>query len=87
MSEPECPVFAAQVASNGAIQSDRRSCRQTAAKLVEIGSGKPSAGVDEPVAEPNNQYDFGSPSTRSAMWLKISCGLTGAMRAIWISRK
>jgi hypothetical protein len=33
------------------------------------------------------QYDFGNPSTRSAMWQRISCGLTGAMRAIWISRK
>jgi choline-sulfatase len=33
------------------------------------------------------QYDFGRPSTRSAMWLRINCGLTGAMRAIWISRK
>ena len=28
------------------------------------------------------QYDFGNPSTRSAMWLRINCGLTGAMRAI-----
>jgi len=33
------------------------------------------------------QYDFGRPSTRSAMCDRISCGLTGAMRAIWISRK
>ncbi|HEY3909885.1 MAG TPA: type II toxin-antitoxin system HicB family antitoxin [Stellaceae bacterium] len=33
------------------------------------------------------QYDFGSPSTRSAMCDRISCGVMGAMRAIWISRK
>jgi hypothetical protein len=27
------------------------------------------------------QYDFGSPSTRSAMWLRISCKLKGAIPA------
>src|SRR5687767_13774707 len=40
-----------------------------------------SAGVDAP------QYDFGSPNTRSAMWLRISSRLTGAMRGIMLSRK
>jgi hypothetical protein len=29
-----------------------------------------------------HQYDFGRPSTRSAMCDRINCGLTGAMRAI-----
>ena len=33
------------------------------------------------------QYDFGMPSTRSAMWLRISSRLTGAMRGIMISRR
>ena len=33
------------------------------------------------------QYDFGRPSTLSAIKLKISCGLIGAMRGIRDSRK
>src|SRR5947209_4991798 len=33
------------------------------------------------------QYDLGSPSTRSAMKLRIMCGLIGAMRAIRPSRR
>jgi hypothetical protein len=37
--------------------------------------------------ESTGQYDFGRPSTRSAMCDRINWGLTGAMRAIWISRK
>ena len=37
--------------------------------------------------ELTGQYDFGRPSTRSAMCDRINWGLTGAMRAIWISRK
>src|SRR6266542_1118548 len=32
------------------------------------------------------QYDFGNPSTFSAMKQRMSCGLTGAMRGIRISR-
>src|SRR4029077_27544 len=35
----------------------------------------------------HDQYDFGRPSTFSAMKLNASCGLTGAMRGIMISRK
>ena len=34
-----------------------------------------------------SQYDFGKPSTFSAMKLRMSCGLIGAMRGIRISRK
>src|ERR1700716_3600112 len=33
------------------------------------------------------QYDFGRPSTFSAMKLRMSCGLIGAMRGIRDSRK
>jgi hypothetical protein len=33
------------------------------------------------------QYDFGSPSTFSAMKHMMSCGLMGAMRGIMISRR
>jgi hypothetical protein len=33
------------------------------------------------------QYDFGKPSTFSAMKLRMSCGLIGAMRGIKDSRK
>ncbi len=33
------------------------------------------------------QYDFGKPSTFSAMKLRISCGLIGAMRGISDSRR
>jgi hypothetical protein len=33
------------------------------------------------------QYDFGNPSTFSAMKLRMSCGLIGAMRGIRDSRK
>jgi len=33
------------------------------------------------------QYDFGMPSTFSAMKLRIICGLTGAMRVIKASRR
>ncbi len=36
---------------------------------------------------PFNQYDFGNPSTFSAMKQRISCGLTGAMRGIITSRR
>jgi hypothetical protein len=35
----------------------------------------------------HHQYDFGRPSTFSAMKLRISCGLIGAMRGISDSRK
>jgi hypothetical protein len=35
----------------------------------------------------NPQYDFGKPSTFSAMKLRMNCGLTGAMRGIRDSRK
>lgn len=34
-----------------------------------------------------HQYDLGKPNTRSAMKLKMSCGLMGAMRGIRLSRK
>ncbi len=34
-----------------------------------------------------DQYDFGSPSTFSAMKHRISCGLTGAIRGIITSRR
>jgi hypothetical protein len=33
------------------------------------------------------QYDFGKPSTFSAMKFRIMCGLTGAMRGMKLSRK
>ena len=33
------------------------------------------------------QYDFGRPSTFSAMKLRMSCGLIGAMRGIRDSRR
>ena len=33
------------------------------------------------------QYDFGRPSTFSAMKHRISCGVTGAMRGIMLSRR
>jgi hypothetical protein len=36
---------------------------------------------------PPDQYDFGSPSTRSAMKHRIICGLTGAMRPTSDSRR
>jgi alpha-methylacyl-CoA racemase len=36
---------------------------------------------------PKRQYDFGSPSTFSAMKHRISCGLTGARRGIHDSRR
>ena len=36
---------------------------------------------------PHPQYDFGRPSTFSAMKLRMSCGLIGAMRGIRDSRK
>ena len=35
----------------------------------------------------NAQYDFGRPSARSAMKLRMSCGVTGAIRQISTSRK
>jgi hypothetical protein len=35
----------------------------------------------------NPQYDFGRPSTFSAIKLRMSCGLIGAMRGIRDSRK
>ena len=35
----------------------------------------------------HHQYDFGRPSTFSAMKLKISCGLIGAIRGISDSRR
>ncbi len=39
------------------------------------------------LTRPKPQYDFGCPSTRSAMLDRMSWAITGAIRAIWASRK
>ncbi len=44
--------------------------------------------VRKPIQVPEQaQYDFGNPSTFSAMKHRISCGLTGASRGIQASRR
>ena len=54
--------------------------------LPRKGGGKSDAALHDD-QNVHHQYDFGRPSTLSAMKLKINWGLIGAMRGIRDSRR
>lgn len=72
------------------IEDPLRLRLRAASRLVKASSSTDLVGQDRGSAAPDSscvQYDFGNPSTRSAMCERIISRLTGAMRVIMISRR
>ena len=64
--------------ANNRGEGGKRSYRPSAQRYSIVTSLRDNSGI---------AYDFGRPSARSAMKLRIICGDTGAMRAISTSRR
>ena len=82
--DPAVSAYRAQVRST---PHGRRIAIEIARPLEILGADGDVIQLRERHGGLPAQYDFGNPSTRSAMWQSMRCGLTGAMRAICASRR